>query len=88
MLHTAALQLKCVNKVLHTYLHCTLVRVKFAELLFYLLHSLLHALLLSQQVLLEKKKKKPRKKGSYNLQLATSIRSPYQRYWNSWSWLI
>lgn len=30
-----------------TYLHHTLVRVEFAELFFDLLHSLLHALLLS-----------------------------------------
>lgn len=44
-----------------TYLHHTLVRVQFAELLLDLVHAFLNALLLSQQALLEKQKEKERK---------------------------
>ena len=45
-----------------TYLHHTLVRVEFAELLFDLLHPLLHALLLPQQALLRGDKRTRRRK--------------------------
>lgn len=47
-----------------TYLHHTLVRVEFAELFFDLLHSLLHALLLSQQALLWGEKETEKKEKS------------------------
>lgn len=48
--------------VVATYLHHTLVGVKFAKLFFNLLHSLLHALLLSQQALLRGEKKTQKEK--------------------------
>lgn len=53
--------LKPPRQGVKTYLHHTLVRVQFAELLLDLVHAFLNALLLSQQALLEKQKKKERK---------------------------
>lgn len=47
---------------MRTYLHHALVRVQFAELLFDLVHALLHALLLPQQALLEEEEEKKKEK--------------------------
>lgn len=61
---------------MHTYLHHTLVRVQLAELLLDLVHSLLDALLLSQQALLWRQEKKEGGGGSAGtslLRLPTSI---------------
>lgn len=63
---------------MHTYLHHTLVRVQLAELLLDLVHSLLDALLLSQQALLWRQDKEGRKRrfksaGTSLLRRPTSI---------------